>query len=157
VPKLCVLLLLGILFLKVNKIVMDFDSHTAIDKQCSYDILNPPVFRYRKCVYILKAERAMKKELKEKMKMALTELVEVCQERLKVGKCVPEEVKPLDMAGMIKTRIECLSAEEKLRKTEEELMWEFRDVFKPIPHGENLPHNITARIKLKNAEQTIKL
>lgn len=155
-PKLCVPLLLGIPFLNVNKIVMDFNSRTAIDKRCNYDLLNPPIFRYRKHVFTAKAERAMKKESKDKLKASFTELVEVCQERLKAGKYIPEEIKPLDIAGMIRDQIECLSVEEKLKAMEKVLMDEFRDVFEPIPHVDKLPENITARIKLKNVEQMIK-
>lgn len=57
--------------------------------------------------------------------------------------------------GMIKGQIEHLSVEEQLRKTEKDLLDEFKDVFNPTPHVKSLPENIMARLKLKNAEQTI--
>jgi hypothetical protein len=42
-PGLCVPLLLGLLFLVANNIVANFTAHTAIDKKCNFDLLNPPL------------------------------------------------------------------------------------------------------------------
>jgi hypothetical protein len=39
---------------------------------------------------------------------------------------------------------------------ESELLAEFRDVFEPLPHVDKLPTNVTAQIKIKDAEQMIK-
>jgi hypothetical protein len=84
------------------------------------------------------------------------ELVNVCRERLKNGKCVPEEIKPLNVAGMIKDRIDVLAFQERTKGLEDNLLRKFKDVFEPLPHVEKLPTNVTARIKIKNVEQTIK-
>jgi hypothetical protein len=37
-----------------------------------------------------------------------------------------------------------------------EFLSKFKDVFELLPHVDKLPHNVTACIKLKNAEQMIK-
>jgi hypothetical protein len=42
-PSLCVPLLLGLPFLVTNNIVADFTARTAIDKDCNFDLLNPPL------------------------------------------------------------------------------------------------------------------
>ncbi|KAF8234991.1 hypothetical protein L208DRAFT_1076698, partial [Tricholoma matsutake] len=39
---------------------------------------------------------------------------------------------------------------------EHEIIAEFADVFQPLPHVDKLPWDVTARIKLKNAEHTIR-
>jgi hypothetical protein len=41
-PGLCTDVILGLLFLQVNKIVSDHDSNTCIVKGSGYDLLNPP-------------------------------------------------------------------------------------------------------------------
>lgn len=40
---LCVPVLLGLLFLKHNNIVIDTESHIAIDKIMNFDLLQPPI------------------------------------------------------------------------------------------------------------------
>jgi hypothetical protein len=42
-------------------------------------------------------------ELRKAKKLVLLELIEVCRQRLIEGKMVPEVVKPLDVAGLIKS------------------------------------------------------
>jgi hypothetical protein len=86
----------------------------------------------------------------------LEELVLVCKKHLEMGKGVPEEIAPLNVAAMIKQRIEVLSLQEKFVSLEKDFLTEFKDVFEPLPHVDKLPRNVTARIKLKDAEQTIK-
>ena len=57
---------------------------------------------------------------------------------------------------MIKDQIEILSFQQKVEGIEKEMLTEFNNVFQLLPHVDKLPHNVTVRIKLKNAEQTIK-
>jgi hypothetical protein len=95
-------------------------------------------------------------DVRREKKSMLEELVLVCKERLKCGKGVPEIVKPLNVAAMVKERIEILALQEKFGSLEKDFLSEFKDVFEPLPHVDKLPQNVMARIKLKNAEQTIK-
>jgi hypothetical protein len=46
--------------------------------------------------------------------------------------------------------------QEKFGSLEKDFLSEFKDVFEPLPHVNKLPRNVTAQIKLKNAEQMIK-
>jgi hypothetical protein len=52
-------------------------------------------------------------------------------------------------------RIKTLACQKSLRKLEEDIKHEYRDVSRPIPHISELPTSETARIQLKNAYQTI--
>jgi hypothetical protein len=116
-------------------------------------LLNPPL-RVKKRKF---AEPAISMvEVKREKKAMLQELLIVCEEHLKSGKGTPEFVKPLDIAVMIKERIEVLALKEKYGSLERDFLSEFKDVFEPLHHVDKLPWNVTARIKLKNAEQTIK-
>jgi hypothetical protein len=98
-PSLCVPLLLGLPFLAMNHIVADFVACTAIDKRCNFDLLNPLlVVKPKKFI-----EPAMSTvDVRREKKSVLEELVLVCKERLKCGKGVPEIVKPLNIAAMVK-------------------------------------------------------
>jgi hypothetical protein len=98
-PNLCVPLLLGLPFLAVNHIVADFVARTAVDKRGNFDLLNPPlVVKPKKFI-----EPAMSiANVKDEKKLVLEELVLVCKEHLKSRKGVPEFVKPLDIAAMVK-------------------------------------------------------
>jgi hypothetical protein len=106
---------LGLPFLSVNNIVADFTARTAIDKRCEYDLLNPPAR--------IKFKRLMEPsvsvvDVKKNKRDMLQELILVCNERLKNGKGVPEVVKPLNVAAMIREHIEVLALQEKFGSLE---------------------------------------
>ena len=59
-------------------------------------------------------------------------------------------VKPIDVVIAIRTHIECLMAGEKLFALGEDVKTCYVDVFLRIPHVNDLPKAIYARIKLKD-------
>ncbi|KAF8222394.1 hypothetical protein L208DRAFT_1322849 [Tricholoma matsutake] len=65
-------------------------------------------------------------------------------------------VMPLNVAGMIKERIKVLNFKQTVHDIEHETITEFANIFQPLPHVDKLPWDVTARIKLKNTEHTIK-
>ena len=67
-----------------------------------------------------------------------------------------EEVKDFNVAGAICERIEKLAAEETLMKPEKKLRTEYKIIFEPIPHVNELLQDIVAKIHIKNAEKSIK-
>jgi hypothetical protein len=83
----------------MNHIVADFVACTAIDKRCNFDLLNPPlIVKPKKFI-----EPAMSiVDVRRAKESVLEELVLVCEEHLKCGKGVPEIVKPLNIAAMVK-------------------------------------------------------
>lgn len=153
-PGLCVPLLLGLPFLTVNNIGTNFAARIAIDKSCDYDLINLPVVVKRK--KLIKPSVTLIEVKSNKQKM-LQELVLVCKEHLKSGKGVPEVIKPLNVAAMIKDHIEVLAQKEKFGSLEKDFLSEFKDIFEPLPHVDKLLPNLTAQIRLKDVEQTIKM
>ena len=156
-PGLCSSILLGLPFLVHNKIVIDHDSRTAIDKSCGFDLLNenssrvaPPFSKNlspkQKRLLILKHKRNVLCELKLKYTQR--------KQHLENNK-VFENILPFNPIAAITARIESLACQKTLNKLEGEIKHNYRDVFRPIPHISELPTSETARIQLKNAYQTI--
>jgi hypothetical protein len=83
-----------------------FFPRTAIDQTCGYDLLNPPIRVTEKKLIEPVISYPEVKKMKRTM---LEELVSVCQDHLKMGKGVPEYVAPLNVAALIKERIEVLA------------------------------------------------
>jgi hypothetical protein len=59
------------------------------------------------------------------------------------------------VVGAIRQQIEVVAAQIKLAAMGKDLMTEYKDVFAPIPHLDELPTDIYCQIKLKDASQTI--
>ena len=153
-PGLCLPVILGLPWLEWNSIVTDHAARTCIDKLNSYDLLNPPPIvpppppkpRLREQIKSTKADK----------KLVLAELMMVCHDRLKNAKYKPEEVKDFDVAGAIRDHLEVLVAQEQLDSWEKKLKAEYKKIFEPIPHADELPRDVVAEIHIKNAEKTIK-
>ena len=157
-PGLCSNILLGLPFLVHNKIVIDHEARTAVDKTCGFDLLNensscrfaPPVSPIvspkQKVLLIFKQKKILLSELKLK-----------CAERLKFlnDNCLFEIIHPYNPIAAITSRIHILASQEKLSALDTDMKREFKDVFSPIPHISELPQSETARIQLKNAYEVI--
>ena len=152
-PGLCAPMILGLPFLKHNDIVVDVSTCTAIDKKSAFDLLNP----------VIPVKPVPKKKLKDffedlqaDRKLMVAELNLVCQER----KCMTmhsfEVVKLVDIVTVIQERIETLATQDKLKVLGTALKSEFRNVFAPIPHLDELPMDVYCCIKLKDASQSVK-
>lgn len=87
----------------------------------------------------------------------LAELLLICHDCLKSSKHLPETLTPFNVADVIHQHIETLANEESLHKHEKQIRSNFKQIFEPILHIDNLPNNIVAEIHLKNAENTIKM
>lgn len=144
--------MLGLPFLTVNCIVTNFECCTAIVKSNGFDLLNVPVPKHCKGPTNDKAAVA---ETKRYKKIMLTELVSICKQHLAKGRMVPD-VKLINVAGLIRDHVEFLSFQQKVKGIEKQMLTEFEDVFQPLPHVQKMPQNVTMKIKLKNAEETIK-
>jgi hypothetical protein len=140
--KLCVPLLLGLPFLSANHIIADFFAYTTIDQTCGYDLLNAPIITKKKLI-----EPVMScLEVKRNKQTMLWELVLVYKDHLKMEKGVSEKVVPLNVAAMVKKRIEVLVMQEKFSILERDFLAKFKDGFEPLPHVNKLPQNVTTRI-----------
>ena len=153
-PGLCLPIILGLPWLERNHIVTDHTARTCIDKIKLYDLLNPPHIspppppkpRLKEQIKLMKADK----------KLVLAELMMVCHDCLKDKKLQPEKVKDFDVAGAIRDHIDVLVAQEQLNSQETSLKNEYKDIFEPIPHADELPNEIVPEINIKNAKKTIK-
>ena len=157
-PNLCINILLGLPFLKHNKIVVDHELDTAICKSTGFDLLNenkiiplttptpPQLSPKQKRDTILQTRRQVLEELKWR-----------CAERLKVLEQNNsfEPLRPLDHIASIRNTIERLASKQELLDKENKLKNEFTQVFEPIPHINRLPPHEPARIHLKDAYKKI--
>ena len=152
-PGLCMPVILGLPFLIHNNIVTDHAQRSCIDKMTGYNILNPaPV----------KPPPPPRKRLKEQIKdakatkkLVLAELEEVCRKRIADKKLTFEEVKDVDVIAAIRDTIESIALTEQLKAHGDKIKKDFKPIFEPIPHVDDLSRDYLARIKLKEAERTI--
>ena len=151
---LCINILLGLPFLKYNKIVMDHDADTAIAKDTGFDLLNenapcsvtiPPTPRLspkQKRDTIINTRRQVLQELKYKC-------IE-CRQFLEDNHLF-ETISPPSYIAFIKDSIERLASKADLLTRKNKLKDEFHTLFQPIPNISHLPPHEPARIHLKDA------
>jgi hypothetical protein len=152
-PGLCSPIILGLPFLERNKIVVDHELRTAISKIGNFDLLNPtpptpphpPKLRLREVFCKVVAD----------CKIMVNDLKKVCEKRKRQVDSRSEKIKPLDIIGAIRQCVECLASQDALRLRGEAIKAEFRAVFEPIPHLNELPTDVYCRIQLKDASQRI--
>jgi hypothetical protein len=104
-------MILGLPFLSHNNIVVDASARSAINKNSSFDLLNPVL---HKIPVPKKKLKEFFKELKQDRKLLVAELNMVCTERRCRIKHKFEPVKPFDIVGAMRGRIKVLAAQEKL-------------------------------------------
>ena len=151
-PSLCVPVLLGLPFLAHNKIVIDHDTRTVIDKTCGFDLLNPtpppapkPPKQKLKDFFC---------KLKDDRKLLVAELKMVCAERLCNIKQNFEDVKQVDAVAAVRQHIEILNSQDQLNCLSDAVKTKYKDVFSEIPHLDELPTDVYCRIQLKDASKT---
>jgi Aspartyl protease len=150
-PGLCLPLILGLPFLVKNNIVIDHADRTAVDKVSSYDLLNPPIIKLLHCPPSKLHENI--KQTKRIKKKVLSELLTLCNNRIKNGTLLFKNVKEVNCIRAVHNAIKKLSAEERLIKLGIKVKSDFPDIFEPIPHADLLPSNYLTHIKLKDAEK----
>ena len=152
-PGLCAPVILGLPFLSHNNIVIDHAARTAIDKTINFDLLNPvppppppPPKTKLKDLF---------QQVRQARKLMVAELKWVLSVRRRERPTADDPVKPFDTVATVRTRIETLSAQEKLSSLGRQIINEFANVFNPIPHIDKLPTDVYCRIKLKDPAKTI--
>jgi hypothetical protein len=155
---LCVNILLGLPFLKHNKIVIDHDADTAIAKDSGFDLLNeesytPPL----KSVPSRLSPKQKREQIIHIRRQLVQELKLRCEERKKYleHNNLLETITPPNYIASIKSTIQRLSSKQELLDLENNLKSEFEKIFSPIPHIDLLPPHEPARIHLKDAYKKI--
>ena len=155
-PTLCVLVLLGLPFLKHNNIVIDVDCHTAIDKKSNFNLLHPSSPPKKKDVkatlwFNYKAQKAI-------LNLHSTLLVEMKENfttKWKINYYWTQKLKKGDIIGAVREWLEELTAQDQLKCMGHEIFDKYSLVFEPIPHVDKLPTDVYCWIQLKDALKTI--
>ncbi|KAJ6492616.1 hypothetical protein DFH09DRAFT_1338217 [Mycena vulgaris] len=149
-PGLCAPVLLGLPWLERNHIVIDHESRTVIDKRCGYDLLNPPPPKPCPAPRMRLREKLRKTDRDHKSMMK--ELNAVCDSRrLNMENAnLFENVKPVDVIAAVRERVEILAHWDELNLRAEKLKSEYKAIFEPMPHVDDLPTDVYCEIKLKN-------
>ena len=153
-PGLCMPIILGLPWLEKNKIICDHADRSCYVKTTGYNLLHPP--KITPPPPPRKKLRVQLKENRELKKRALEELVAVVKQKWLPRRAKDETVKALDIVAMIQNHIATISLLQDMDNREQKLKVEFSPVFEPIPHIDELPTTVLARIKLKEAERTIR-
>ena len=94
---------------------------------------------------IQKTFPSLKQKLEKKQrKDHIKELKEICHMLRRDREVINE----IDLIGAIKAQATELAMEETLKKEEEQLQGEFKDLFEPIPYIDKLPRDCVAKIEL---------
>ena len=112
-PGLCASVILGLPFLTHNHIVIDAATHTAIHKQCRFDLLHPTLLP----AFLLPKQKlkGFYNELQEDCKLIIAELKMACQDHL-IHTCGKfGEVEPEDLTAAVQQQIEVLAPEQRLQ------------------------------------------
>ncbi|KAF8222180.1 hypothetical protein L208DRAFT_1176431, partial [Tricholoma matsutake] len=121
-PHLCHPIILGLPFLSHNNIVVDAHKKTVIDSVSHFDLLHPspPVIATTK--FKLHDTKVQDKK---------------------------NEVNGIDIFSAIRIHVEQLAANAELERLGIKVKKTYTDVFKPIPHVNEMPDEVVCKIKLK--------
>lgn len=159
VPLLC-----GIPFLKHNKIIVDHELGTAIDKKTGFDLLNNDPKqdscpdRRKPCLGRARQSKVTRRDILDdrydKLQNNWVRYPSLCPKVKHTGQFEPI-TKKLNTVAAIAQAINRLTEQERLAKIEQNLKDEYKSIFEPIPHSSLLPDTVTARIRLKDEYKKI--
>jgi hypothetical protein len=151
-PSLCHPIILGLPFLHHNNVTVNVRDSSAINMTANFDLLHPvappvhkPIVKLRDVISTNIANR----------KLLLKELKEICAMHRPVIDARCEPVNGINVIAAIRGCIEQLAGEEHLAKLNLKVHETYADMFKPIPHVDEMPDAVQCKIKLKNTEKTI--
>jgi len=93
--------------------------------------------------------------IKANHKLLVNELKDFCISRRWIVDAICELVKEVDVVAAIRVRVEQLAGEEQLERLGSEIKLLYADVFKPIPHVDEMLSSVLCKISLKDANKTI--
>ena len=152
--RLCMPIIFGLPFLGFNNIVCDHALCACIHEKTGYNLLHsvipdPPPRPRPKLKECLKSYKRFKAE-------SMKELISTFDTKWGTRLQPHENVKPFDRLKAVKNKICMVIKNEIYIQREKCLMDQFKTVFEPIPHYDELPKDILAEIKLIDPSKTIK-
>jgi hypothetical protein len=118
-----------------------------------FDLLNPPPAKPKTTPCPKKKLREQYIEIQWHQEDLLSELKATCVSIALMLQV--EEIKEVDIASAVHTRIEFLAHIQHLKDLDAQVKTQYKDVFSPIPHVSRLPTDVYCRIKLKDAAKCI--
>ena len=149
--SLCVLLLLGLLFLAVNRLITNYEKHSCIDKKNGYDLLyTNNTENESSCPF--DDSKIQHSNVKLAMAMVSIAPVKHSKERLHCTERPPAQFNPapFNPVAAVCECIESLVCQQRLETLECELKKEYHAVFSLIPHCNKLLTSVYAHVKLKD-------
>jgi hypothetical protein len=151
-PSLCQPIILGLPFMHHNDITVNVRNGSAVDNYALFDLLHPtprpvPVPKLK-----LKEDIAINVE---NCRHLMDELHTVCARIKPLVDARCEKVSGVNLVAAVRERVEQLSAQEKLAKLNNEVKETYANVFRPIPHVDDMPDTVRCKISLKDASRLI--
>jgi hypothetical protein len=156
-PGLCTDIILGLPFLRINKIVIDHEQNTCIAKDSNYDLLHPPPLPVQlgERIPLQTIHRELRRSVAKQKKLVMKQLNSEGHSRKdKLDKTCPK-LKLSNVIAAVRERIEVLADKANLIAQSTKLRDEYKDVFDPLPHYDDLSDEIHCRVILKDASKTI--
>jgi len=156
-PGLCADVILGLPFLQVNRIVTNHGNNTCIALPSGYDLLNPPPKPKAEGEYVLlqRKHRELRNTVKGKRKSLIKELKSKNEAQKQKIDVICEPVKDVDIVAAVRAHIKVLADKERLLLLDSGLRTEYKDVFDPLPHYDDLSTDVYCKVNLKDASKTI--
>ncbi|KAG6895464.1 hypothetical protein C0993_009538, partial [Termitomyces sp. T159_Od127] len=168
-PNLHTELILGLPFLRRNKLIVDASEGCVVDKKTGFDLLHPENFQFERVEKPVephvkrRLERKAEHEERESIQKGQKEMEGAWQlvhfelnalfarksdrfGRLQENTVAGESV----LVGLVRARIEELAFKEKLKRMDARMKRRFEAQFPPdIPHADELPDSVYHRIQVK--------
>jgi hypothetical protein len=157
---LCYPILLGQPFLKHNKLVIDHDLRSAVDKNTGFDILNNDPYQdsvlchdkpsigqpQASCLTC----QDIYDEHRDRLENASIHFLSLCPKTQCTAQFTDVTTQTINVIGALKDTIVNLEVRQHCNLKEEELKDNYHDVFHQIPHANFLPDTVTCQICLKD-------
>jgi len=150
VPNLCADFILGLPFLSFNKIVVDSEKRTVCHKPSGLDLMDINSTLQRVPIKKFTPLSKRCRVIGQIHKSVIAELKIVCDECQKLYEEI-SQTPPHSFIASIRSRVESLAYQEKLKQHDTNARTLFADIFSLVPHVNRLPLTDTVmRIELKN-------
>ena len=150
VPNLCADFILGLPFLTFNKIVVDSEKRSVSHKPSGLNLMDTNAALRRAPIKKFTPWSKRRRAIAHIHKSVIAELKVVCDKRRGLYEEVPQSP-PYSFIASIRSRVESLAYQEKLKHHESNTRTLFADIFSPVPHVDRLPiTDSVMRIELKD-------
>lgn len=164
VDELCYPILLGIPFLTRNKIVIDMEDRTAVNKTTGFDLLNLDPYQ-DSCADRAKptagcartattTRQGIYDERFDRLENSHVRYPSLCPKTIRTPQ-FEHVTRATDIICAVKETIVSIERKAELDNKEQDLKKDYEDIFSPIPHASLLPDTVTCRIRLRDEYKKI--